>query len=834
MQFYPSGARITDRYEVAGCPLVGGMGVVYFCFDHQQQRPVALKTFRPEYLPDRAARERFLREGTAWVRLGAHPHIVQAYGVERMGDGTELYLVLELVAKEQGRQDASLRAWLFPGDPLAVEQALLFALQIARGLSHAAQVIDGFVHRDLKPENILVGADRLAEENSNRLRVTDFGLARVLGEMRADGVTARASAEASGESVGRMQLTQGMLGTPLYMAPEQWSSGAVDQRADIYALGCILYEMLTGVPAAAGNSITALRQAHTSGQLRPLPTGLTPAVAEAVRRCLALTPAGRYATWAEVEAAITAAYAHVAGQPAPGPTPVQVLNRTNRVAVGWSYNAIGYAYLDIGKTETSIAYFQRAGAAARSERASTLEAAALNNLGNSYQRLGQVTQAIDYYEQALAISRSIGDKQGESSHLDNLGSAYGALDQMEQAINYYEQALAISRTAGDRGDEGSILANMATAYHRLGQVTQAIGYYEQALAISRERGDRHGESNQLSNLGLAYHHAGQMQQALEYHNRALKISQDIGDRRSEGLWRGNLGNTYTAMGQHEQAIPYYQQALDISRATGDQLGEANHLGNLGRAYAELKRVEEAIAHYSQALTISRQIGDRRGESNHLGNMGAAYHRLGQVERAATHYTQALAISRAIGDRRNEAVWLGNLGNAYADLRQMPEAITHLTAAITIAREIGDASNLAIHSFSLAQIYASHGERARALPLAREALRLFAAIGHLQYTRQAEILVARLESGGAPARPDPEEFLSGMAPFMTAVVAAARGDTHAQDLVEHLFDRLTQQGWQVAEPIRRIWQGEREETILTAGLDASDRLMLQAILKRLQA
>ena len=72
MAFYPSGARIAGRYEVAGRPLMGGMGIVYLCFDHQEQRPVALKTFRPEFLPDRAARDRFLQEGETWVRLGRH------------------------------------------------------------------------------------------------------------------------------------------------------------------------------------------------------------------------------------------------------------------------------------------------------------------------------------------------------------------------------------------------------------------------------------------------------------------------------------------------------------------------------------------------------------------------------------------------------------------------------------------------------------------------------------------------------------------------------------------------------------------------------------------
>ena len=82
MSVYPPGARIAGRFEVAGRPLMGGMGIVYLCLDHQEQRPIALKTFRPELLPDRAARDRFLREGTAWVELGAHPNIVRCFIME--------------------------------------------------------------------------------------------------------------------------------------------------------------------------------------------------------------------------------------------------------------------------------------------------------------------------------------------------------------------------------------------------------------------------------------------------------------------------------------------------------------------------------------------------------------------------------------------------------------------------------------------------------------------------------------------------------------------------------------------------------------------------------
>ena len=173
MHAYPPGHLIDGRYEIAGRPMCGGMGIVYLCHDRTEERPVALKTFRPEFLRDRLTRDRFLREGEAWVGLERHPHIVRAYKVEHVRHGLEVYLVLELVAKVEGHEDASLRGWLRPGRPLEIEQALLFGLQMARGMRHATEKISGLVHRDLKPENILVGQDQAYGMDLNRLRITD-------------------------------------------------------------------------------------------------------------------------------------------------------------------------------------------------------------------------------------------------------------------------------------------------------------------------------------------------------------------------------------------------------------------------------------------------------------------------------------------------------------------------------------------------------------------------------------------------------------------------------------------------------------------------------------
>ena len=201
------GDRIGGRYEVLAIHR-GSMGVVYGTFDHKEQLPRALKTLQERFALKVKMRDLFAEEAATWVRLEKHPFIVRAYLVETY-DG-QPYVITEYVRGEEG-MGGDLQAWL--GHPrLTLKLAVEMALQIAQGMQHAVQKIPGLVHRDLKPANILV-------DSRARAMVTDFGLVWA------------AEAEA---------------GTPAYMAPEQWRGESLDGRTDIYAFGCILYEMLTG------------------------------------------------------------------------------------------------------------------------------------------------------------------------------------------------------------------------------------------------------------------------------------------------------------------------------------------------------------------------------------------------------------------------------------------------------------------------------------------------------------------------------------------------------------------------------------------------------------
>ena len=686
---------IADRYGVLKT-LTGGMGVVSLCLDILSDTPVALKTFKPQYLSDRSARDRFLRESTTWIALGNYSHIVNAYGVERVGDGIAIYLVMEWVAQAEGKDDASLRRWLLPGKPMPVDRALLFALHIVRGMRYATTKIPGFVHRDLKPENVLIGRDGNA-------RVTDFGLAKTLtdiGEVLASEILQ------TSVPLNRTQLTQtGVVGTPLYMAPEQWMPGeALDERTDIYSFGCILYEMLAGNMAATGKNLYELQQAHKAGCVAELSAKMSTEVRDLVRKCLAANREERYTNWGLVETALTETYRSETGKDAPDELASESETRAKRVASAWSYGAIGLSYGDIGKFDTAISYFER------------------------MRQVGQADR----------------DRRLESMGIAYLGNIYGALGDPPRGLECFEKALTIALEIEDRAFEASILCLCGRGYHMLGDMRRALEFFEQSLAIAREIGDQDGERAALSSLGSAYRDMGHAPQAIKIYEQCIAIAGESGSRRMEGRTLADLAATYYAIGDFRQAISILEQSLSIVLELGDQPGEETVLGGLGNAYLALGDFGQAIRCYEQSLRIAQQMGVRTDEAYSLDSIGVIYRTLGNAQQALGLHMQALAILREAGDRRGEARVLGNLGTTYGDLGDERQAVDYLKQALSISGEIGDPVSVATGSFNLSLFLLKQDQKAEALRYAEYATKEFTQLGHTQYAQLAQQLIKQIQ------------------------------------------------------------------------------------------
>ncbi len=240
---YQPGDHIGGRYQVHDIKM-GGMGEVYLCLDQEEMHPYALKTFQQRYQSN-ALRQAFEQEVATWVALENHPNIVRCYLMDILD--SQPFMKLEWIAGKQGR-GTDLRGWLRYA-PLDLREVLNFAIDICRGLIHAQDKEPGIVHCDLKPENILVTQNGMA-------KITDLGLARIIKLAKLE------IYETKRERIERQSIRDGIVGTPAYMAPEQWYGEALDVRTDIYAIGCILYEMLTAKLPFQATTLDDLRCQH--------------------------------------------------------------------------------------------------------------------------------------------------------------------------------------------------------------------------------------------------------------------------------------------------------------------------------------------------------------------------------------------------------------------------------------------------------------------------------------------------------------------------------------------------------------------------------------------
>jgi serine/threonine-protein kinase len=280
------GARF-GAYEIAGLLGAGGMGEVYRARDTKLRRDVALKVLPDQFArdPDRLAR--FTREAHVLATLN-HPNIASIYGIEE-ADGVAA-LVLELVegptlAERLSGVGADPRVGLkggHIGPPLRVDDALKIAAQIADALEAAHE--KGIVHRDLKPANIKLTADE-------RVKVLDFGLAKAMapGDASPAAVAEGDLSPTMSPTLTAMASKLGVIvGTAAYMSPEQAKGKAVDKRTDIWAFGCVLYEMLTGQRAFVGEDVTDFVVAVMTKEpdWSSLPASTPPRLVELLKRCL--------------------------------------------------------------------------------------------------------------------------------------------------------------------------------------------------------------------------------------------------------------------------------------------------------------------------------------------------------------------------------------------------------------------------------------------------------------------------------------------------------------------------------------------------------------------
>ncbi len=259
------GRLLDNRYEILEAIGAGGMAVVYKALDHRLNRLVAVKILKDDFSRNQEFRRRFHAESQA-VAMLSHPNIVSVYDVSRTGDID--YIVMELI------EGITLKQYLERKGSLNWRETLHFSMQIAKALEHAHS--RGIVHRDIKPHNIMILKD-------GSIKVADFGIARI--------------------SSAQSTLTREALGSVHYISPEQAKGARVDCRSDLYSLGVVMYEMLTGRMPYDGETPVAVAIQHINGGARlpsELMTGIPLGIEQITMHAMNSNPEARYSSATEM------------------------------------------------------------------------------------------------------------------------------------------------------------------------------------------------------------------------------------------------------------------------------------------------------------------------------------------------------------------------------------------------------------------------------------------------------------------------------------------------------------------------------------------------------
>jgi serine/threonine protein kinase/Tol biopolymer transport system component len=313
------------HYEIASLIGKGGMGEVYQAKDQKLGRDVAIKVLPEEFAKDADRVARFQREAKMLASLN-HPNIASIYGLEEAN--RTHFLVLVLI-------EGDTLADRIKGGPIPVEESLKLALQIAEALEAAHE--KGVIHRDLKPANIKVTPD-------GKVKVLDFGLAKAFAGEQSD------LNLSNSPTLSDMATQQGLiLGTAAYMSPEQARGKPVDKRTDIWAFGCVLYEMLTGKAAFQGEDVTeTLAAVVKSGvNLDLLPANIHPRVCELISRCLQKDQKKRYSGIADAQYEIEQVLADPSGVFAQ-PVMTAKARKKMRLGIPWVAAAIAVTAIIVG------------------------------------------------------------------------------------------------------------------------------------------------------------------------------------------------------------------------------------------------------------------------------------------------------------------------------------------------------------------------------------------------------------------------------------------------------------------------------------------------------
>lgn len=728
----PVGTVLSDRYELVELIGMGGMGLVYRAHDRRLGLDVAVKVLNPERARDRETLARFERE-LVLARQVSHGNVVRIHDIGQ--DGDVHYLTMDLV------QGESLSEIIERRGPLSVEETISMAADLAEALAAAHD--QGVVHRDLKPANVLVDAEGNAH-------ITDFGVARSLatpGPTRAGSV----------------------MGTPHYLSPEQALGEPVDGRSDIYALGLLIFEMLSASLPFGGESVDELLAQRVSGRARSLSSvdvdapGWLQAV---IDRCLARDPEDRYENARELLADLQA-------------------HRARRAAGSVRAAGIGAALVVLAAIAAGGWFL--AGGDGKSNSPERPESAAVENRAD---HTVAVTPFVDETGRrtlawvATGVPEMINVSLSESPDLqvvdslrvfrtlDDLGLDPGSLSNNE--IGQLSGLMNVDRVITGRvRSTGQALHVEATMLDAAGGAPRR---FSADAPSAEELLDAVNRLAQSMRAALGPGEAANRESALSADPRALAAYSDGVERLTRGDTLGavrslqaatgadanfaaawvRLADAYRSLGYDEKAGDAAQRAVkELSQPDGRIALQARALqaslsGDSDKALEIRKRLVERYPHDIEARVALAELEGNSGALEEAGttlkevvsrdpNHPRAWYLLGKYsilagdsQRAIDDYlVRALVIQNRLDNPQGKADVLNALGIAYNQVGDLGQSQENYEKALELRRKVGDRRGVAATLSNLARIQSLRGDYEGARKRLSESLEIKKEIGDNQ-------------------------------------------------------------------------------------------------------
>jgi serine/threonine protein kinase/Tfp pilus assembly protein PilF len=721
--------QTVSHYRVVEKLGEGGMGSVYLAEDLHLARRVAIKFLTST---DHHYRARFIREARAVSALN-HPNIAMVHDYGETAEG-QPFIVMEFV------KGKSLSDLLDEG--LTLKRSVEIVSSIAEALGEAHD--HGIVHRDIKPSNVLI-SDR------GNVKVLDFGLVKHLTEPSGTGVDLDAQTIYSTQTRSDV-----IVGTPLYLSPEQATGKAIDGRSDLFALGALLYECLTGQSAFSGGSVLEIG-AQIIHVTPPPPSKINPQVTAALDRitlkALEKKVEARYQSAAEMLTDLQAASTGLAGNGVPvsskSPGQTEGFKRATN-ALGtltmqlkrqrFSLASVIPAFIIAGLTIWAIYYFWprtyyqppaaaeewykrgtealRNGAYHQASKALEQAIALDNNFALARARMAQAWNELDYVDRAK-------DELLEVNNITRNGLAISPSDTLYlNAVtamatrNFKEAIRAYTAIAEQSPQESYVYVDLGYAYENDGSADKALENYLRAIPLNNGQ-----YATGYLRAGIIYLRRSEWNKANEMFDKAEHLYR-VGTS-NEGLNEvmRQRGILLRETNRYDDARAQFQQCLDSAKGSGIEAQQIAALIDLSFLASTQGQASEAEKYAQQAVSFAQQKQLENLAAGGLIELGNSFSAKQDYEKAERYFSQAMELASANKGRLREMSAMSNLGGVYISTLRVDDGLRLVQQAVEFFRQGNYGRYLTASLTQLGRGYRRKGEYALALDALKEKLEL---------------------------------------------------------------------------------------------------------------